>query len=663
MGKKPIKIMTVDTETYNGLLGDLKRIALYDGNRVTYGYTFSDIEDRLIAYNQAGYDVHVYIHNLEFDARKIPEVFSQDRILWNKCFIINGKLATITTKYYTIHDSFKLLPMSLKDLSGTKGFNVEHGKVDLFEAIQNKYPLKYDIYINGEIHKEKTLVNFLDKCPVDDELFLEYLGYDVISLYEVLQKLITIADIPERDFVKRISTASLSRYLFKKGYKGKLIKNDFNDKTDYEILCSYKWHKNLDLEELLRESYCGGRVEVFTPLLDKKGYHYDINSLYPYVMKHGSDGKGEYPIGKPRFIKGKLALKEFNEWKEYHNGLGFLNCKVFIPIQNIPPLPVKMGKLCFPCGVVYGTWTYEELDYAITECGIEILETYSAIHFDHTYPVFRNFVDTFYFLKEEGTRTKNYALRTLAKLILNVGYGYTGMRRDDKTSLLDISKINEHKDEVIYTNEEMGYIEIPTEITSEYIQVQVASYVTSRARLVLLKALKEADKVGTVYYCDTDSIVTDKPLPDSIVHDSDLGMFKLEGEPLKGIFLKPKVYAEIEEDNTVNVKFKGVSRETQKDLDFSNYERLLEELEKGEKEYVIVEKNKTLLRSIMYMQKQGLEYNYYETRDKKMNLKTVEKRTMDYVNNKTYPLVFKTEEEFEQFDFKSFQEKVEFSMT
>ena len=38
--KKPIKLITLDTETYKGLIGDLKRIAIYDGVKVYYGYKF-----------------------------------------------------------------------------------------------------------------------------------------------------------------------------------------------------------------------------------------------------------------------------------------------------------------------------------------------------------------------------------------------------------------------------------------------------------------------------------------------------------------------------------------------------------------------------------------------------------------------------------------------
>lgn len=648
--KKESKIITLDTETYNGLLGDLKRIAIYDGNKVHYGYSFADIEPILLNYSMI-YDVHIYIHNAEFDIRKIAELFNGDHIIWNKSLFINGKVTTLKCEKYTIHDSFKILPNSLKDLSGKKGFNVEHGKLDLWDAVQETYPNEYT-----------DAVDFLDRCDIDDHLFLEYLGYDVISLYEVLETLIDIAGLTVDEFVKCVSTASLSRYIFKHGYKGKPFKNDGNAKTDYEMLCTYKWDNDIDTEEFIRMSYCGGRVEVFKPILGQQGYHYDVNSLYPYVMRD----MPEYPIGKPQYTeKPELAEHYYTNWKQNRIGLGFVNCRVYIPMQHIPPLPVKMGKLCFPCGEVYGTWTYEELEYAETECGVVIKEYYCACHFEQTYPVFKNFIGTFYHLKEEATEHGNIALRTLAKLLMNVGYGYTGMTRD-KTTLDDFKNISKY-DHIIFADADMGFIEVPADVKAEYIQVQVASYVTSRARLVLLKALKGVERCGgEVYYCDTDSVVSSIPFDESIVHPSHLGFWDCENKPTRGIFLKPKVYTEtIEKDGKQkdNIKFKSVSKDTQKTLDYDFYNHLLKELQDDQDDFVIVEKNKTMMRSILYMKKNDLESSYYETRDKKMNVHTVEKRIMNYNENYTQPHYFRTIEEFENFNFKPVKREVEFDMT
>lgn len=657
--KKEIKLITLDTETYNGLIGGLKRIAIYDGVKVHYGYKFSDIEPILIQYSRK-FDIHIYIHNIEFDARKIPEIFDKSRIEWDKSFIINGKLATIKNKKWTFHDSFKLLPMGLKSLS--EDFNVSHGKLDLVDEVLQVYGDEYIILDKyGDIDRNATLVNFLDKCHVDDEVYLKYLGYDVISLYEVLQELIKVSGISVNDFVKRISTASLSRFIFKNGFKGKEFKNPFGGKTDYQVMCQYNYKWNLEVEEFLRDSYCGGRTEVFK-IFAENVKHYDVNSLYPYVMV-----KGEFPVGKPDFIKNsRLAKVSFEEWLETKKGIGFLYCQVFIPKQNIPPLPCKMGKLAFPCGRVYGVWNYEELDYAIKECGVVIEEYYESVFYHQTYPIFERFINTMLEIKDEGTRTGNTALRTFGKLLMNVGYGYTGMRRDDKTSLKDFDEREKYIDDIVFADPELGYIEIPTEIRAEYIQVAVASTVTARARLELLKALKYCDERGNVYYCDTDSIVTDVELPENWCDSIEIGKWDLESEPIKALFLRPKVYSEIVEKKgeiKTNIKFKGISRETQKDLDFETYESLLHEMVLDDKEEIIIEKNKTTFRSIMYMKKKGLADDYYETRDKKINLKTTQKRIMLYKENKTVPYYFETASDFKNFNFSNYNKEVLFSMT
>ena len=206
-------------------------------------------------------------------------------------------------------------------------------------------------------------------------------------------------------------------------------------------------------------------------------------------------------------------------------------------------------------------------------------------------------------------------------------------------------------------------MEIPQQIKSEYIQVGVASTVTCRARLVLLKALRYCAERGNVYYCDTDSIVTDVKLPEEIVDAVELGKWDLENTIEKGLFLKPKVYSEISINNETNIKFKGVSRETQNDLNFKSYEELLEELQTQTKEYIIVEKNKATFRSLMFMKKQGLPDDYYETRDKKLNLNTTEKRKMYYKENHTDPYYFESINDFNNFLFILKKKKINFSMS
>ena len=110
--KRPKKLITLDTETYNGLKGALKRIAIYDGEVVTYGYTFPDVEKKINEWNKKGYNIHIYIHNAEFDLRKIPEIFQENNIKWGQTKIINGKYVTLSClKYFNFYYTIDFLKM------------------------------------------------------------------------------------------------------------------------------------------------------------------------------------------------------------------------------------------------------------------------------------------------------------------------------------------------------------------------------------------------------------------------------------------------------------------------------------------------------------------------------------------------------------------------
>lgn len=673
--KNPVKILTLDTETYDGVKGKLKRIAVYDGKEVMYGYSYKDIENFLIKLSKC-YDVHIYIHNLEFDLRKIPELMERGVIDWEKSLVINHKVATIKCKYFTLHDSFKILPMSLKSLSD--GFSVECGKLDLWEEVKKLYNYDYD---SAEEYQKKTkrndwedyclengiytdLVDFLDRCDIDNELFLKYLGYDVISLYQVIEKFRTLLDMDVKTFCKCPSTSSISRYVFKNGYQGSMFVHDANIKTDFEIMCEYNWKNNLEVEEFIRASYVGGRCEVFK-MKAGKANHYDYNSIYPSHMDDGA----LFPVGKPTYYeKPILAKKEWEYWLENHKYLGFLACDVYIPKQNIPPLPVRMGKLVFPCGHATGVWTFEELEFAVKECDVEITNFHAVCIFKKSFPIFENFVDVFADLKVQASKDKNKALRTMCKLLLNTGYGYTGMCRDDKTQLKNYADLDKYDlEDIKWTDKELGYIEVVAEIKSKYVQPQIASYVTSRSRVSLLKALRYADANGEVYYCDTDSVVTTAELPPDWVDNDELHKWKCEKQIESGIFLKPKVYTEIElgENNKqiVDVKFKGVSKDTQRLLTYEFYEHLYDKMKNSTEEEIIVERDKVLLRGIMHIIKEDKDLLSYEVRDKKMKLHVKEKRMIDFDNNVTIPYFFESLDEFEKFDFDKAEPYAELDLT
>ena len=64
-----------------------------------------------------------------------------------------------------------------------------------------------------------------------------------------------------------------------------------------------------------------------------------------------------------------------------------------------------------------------------------------------------------------------------------------------------------------------------------------------------------------VHSTDTDSVVLDKPLPDSEVSSTELGKLKLEHEVHEGYFLAPKCYALVFNDSTHVIRNKGLAKD------------------------------------------------------------------------------------------------------
>jgi hypothetical protein len=104
------------------------------------------------------------------------------------------------------------------------------------------------------------------------------------------------------------------------------------------------------------------------------------------------------------------------------------------------------------------------------------------------------------------------------------------------------------------------------------VNVAIASAITAGGRM-WMSTIKNSSKFN-LYYSDTDSAVTDRPLPAFMV-GTELGQFKLEHVINKAVFLAPKVYAIVDEDGTETVKVKGLSSSNLLDVHFDDLHELL----------------------------------------------------------------------------------------
>jgi hypothetical protein len=128
-----------------------------------------------------------------------------------------------------------------------------------------------------------------------------------------------------------------------------------------------------------------------------------------------------------------------------------------------------------------------------------------------------------------------------------------------KSNNLDIIKIlNKHKDSEIQS----------LNVSSIVISAAVNAY--ARVHMQALK-LDILSKGGTLYYSDTDSIVTNLELDNSLVDKNELGKLKLEHEIEKAIFIAPKLYVLVTTSGEEIVRAKGVNS---KNLQFSDFEDL-----------------------------------------------------------------------------------------
>ena len=379
-----------------------------------------------------------------------------------------------------------------------------------------------------------------------------------------------------------------------------------------------------------------GAEQKFLKIGQKEGYYYDVNSLYPYIMKNF-----KMPIGEPIFfndhdrIEDRLVKDDMNEI----DSIFFIEADVYVPDDlHIPVLPsVFRGKLCFLTGYVTGIWTDKELKKAL-EVGCEVEEYKQALYFPKTDYIFKEFVETF----EEMKIQSDGAKRFFAKTIMNSLYGKFGMRRKfhvlrDMEDLETIQKSGEDYSTIYNPHYDKEMIETISYTKAKY-RVHISAYITSLARLVLYDAIQEIQGAGgDVYYCDTDSIFTDVPLPDSLIDPDEFGKWKKEDDVKEAVFIASKNYAYINKDDKLKKRSKGTPKKYIKNWSYDFYKNLLLEKQKKEKKYIPLITLTQFQKSKVSLKKQQ-KMNTFKVIEKGIHLQGQEKRIYDIEANTSKPI-------------------------
>lgn len=315
------------------------------------------------------------------------------------------------------------------------------------------------------------------------------------------------------------------------------------------------------INEAEREAYHGGRTDVFwkgTPQAETV-LKYDINSLYPSCML------GDVPIRYIQSVRGRhldryledpqvivMAKVDINIEPESQYG--------FLGLEGVKD---EMGQLIFAVGR-YRTWIWEPLLRIALQYGY-IERVYNVALYD-TEPIFDDYINRLYALRQEYRKEGNTASDLLCKLLMNSLYGKFAQRQPEQWQIVDRESLEysvlwepglyDMRRFTEYFEGQRGeYWQIENDLfvtrskdimpLSRAAVASIAGYITAKGRAVLWEAMATVlDMGGTLYMCDTDSIVTDVELPTRFLSETELGKFKLEGTAAGSecYFFAPKHY-------------------------------------------------------------------------------------------------------------------------
>lgn len=306
------------------------------------------------------------------------------------------------------------------------------------------------------------------------------------------------------------------------------------------------------------QSYYGGRTEAFK-IGKVNAAVIDVNSMYPFVMR-------ETTFPNPKNLKEKInpSLSDCKMLLRTSAGLAYCT------VEHLPHwfgfLPVKKnGKLMFPIGTFSGCWNFNELQYAIETGYVKLLSVDRIVFSDPMESPFVDFVNTLY--KIRVTSKDDLEIYRI-KIFLNSLYGKFAQRIENETIYIkdigaQIKEIQEYhkKGRLVsldYFNPSRNDCFITLKknkaIEPSYAIPSFASYITSAARIVLMKKLKELENLSPVY-CDTDSIFFEQSK--GVKSEYQLGGWKLENKivtEIRGL----KNYSETKPDGSIFDRIKGI---------------------------------------------------------------------------------------------------------
>jgi hypothetical protein len=293
---------------------------------------------------------------------------------------------------------------------------------------------------------------------------------------------------------------------------------------------------------LARMSYKGGRTECFYSgkLTDGPYYKLDINSMYPYTMKIN-----EYPTSVEGYM-GDCSLSDVVKALKHHCVIGKFRIKC-----NEAYFPIKINdKTCYPIGEFDCYLSTPEI-VLCRERGW-LLDCYEFCWYRKR-SIFTEFVDFFYDERMKHKEQGNELASFLFKTLLNSLYGKFGQRGFNDAIIGSAEPGTFHNSTFFnrVTGEKGYYRQIGRNIIRSSKNGEgydafcaIASHVTAHARMYLGGLLSKVGR-DNLYYCDTDSIITNVSgytNLSSFMDNDRIGALKVEGKADTLEIVSPKHY-------------------------------------------------------------------------------------------------------------------------
>lgn len=431
-------------------------VGVFDGETCTL-YWGDDAVGWFIWYMRKQRASVVYAHNGGgFDFMFMREWWSGEPT------IINTRIAKVEILHHEFRDSLKLLPVALATLGGKK--EIDYDKMERRVREKNR----------AEI--------------------LEYLQADCIALYAAI-----MGFIEEFGYHLTIGSAAIRAL------------REFHS---YEALTP-------GIDAIIRPYFFGGRNQCF----DAGELHgnwkvYDVNSMYPYVMKNF-----KHPIGPPFCFNNRITKRT-----------------AFIKLQarNFGALPMRdeNNSLDFTRETGEFNCTIHELNAGLETGTLEPLKIISTVDFKD-WSTFGEFVDVYYAKRKVAIDSGNKMRTVFYKQVLVNSWGKFATNPEnfrDYTITDETPSPRCNKDcrsncgkcwEVEGPIADDFYLwKKPSDVHPwHFHNVATGASITGAARATLLRALAVAVRP---VYCDTDSIICERLNLE--LDPSKLGAWKTEGE-------------------------------------------------------------------------------------------------------------------------------------